>query len=251
MVVGIGVMNHYYYGPGYGPTGAAVLPEATHLVYLSKMADFIVWLIERDYAVRILHGDASCDSRARADLRAQLETRGVKVGDGRIVDDDILSVTDLLSQIAATDVVVAPRFHNLVLALMLDKPVMSVSYDAKTDSLLERFGLGQYRQPIGDLNVGRLIEQFIDLEARFQPLRRGLRRTAEEYRGALQMEYPVVLGDLHPRDAHSTDPAPGRTASGVSKPQSAVNAWPQKDRKPVAPYHPKTGDPLPARAGHR
>jgi polysaccharide pyruvyl transferase WcaK-like protein len=251
VVVGVGVMNHYYYGPGYGPTGVAALPDATHLAYLSKMADFVVWLIERNYAVRILHGDASCDARARADLRAQIEKRGVSCGDGRIVDEDILSVTDLVSQIAATDVVVAPRFHNLVLALMLDKPVMSVSYDAKADSLLESFGLGKYRQPIGDLNVGRLIEQFSDLETKFQPLRRGVRRTTEEYREALQMAYTVVLGDRHPRDAHSTDPALGRTASGVGRPQSAVNAWPRSDRRPAAPYHPKTGHSLPARAGHR
>ena len=46
----------------------------------------------------------------------------------RIIDEPIASVDDLLKQLAATDVVVATRFHNVLLALLLNKPAIAISY---------------------------------------------------------------------------------------------------------------------------
>jgi polysaccharide pyruvyl transferase WcaK-like protein len=42
-------------------------------------------------------------------------------GEGHIIDEPIRSVDDLVSQIAATDIVVATRFHNILLAFAVRK----------------------------------------------------------------------------------------------------------------------------------
>jgi polysaccharide pyruvyl transferase WcaK-like protein len=188
-VVGLGVMNHVdAHEPGHDR------PER-YRRYLSRMGDFAAWLVERGYGVRILQGDAKHDGTARRDLRATLEQRGLKYGIADIVDEDSTSVSELLVQLAQTDVVVSPRFHNLILGLLLNKPVMSISYDPKNDALLEQFGLGRYCQPIDALDVDRLIEQFIDLDRHRAERLSVLREKADEHRRRLDEQYRLVLAN--------------------------------------------------------
>jgi polysaccharide pyruvyl transferase WcaK-like protein len=160
------------------------------------MCDFISWLIEHDYSARILHGDVKYDGTVRRDLKARLERRGFSYENAGIVDEDIVSVADLLAQLALTDVVVSPRFHNLILALMLNKPVISISYDPKSDALLEGVGLGRYCQPIDNLKADTLIDQFIELEGRLEKIKPLLRERTEEFRKLLDEQYRLLLEDL-------------------------------------------------------
>ena len=190
-VVGIGVMNYF------DPRAAGQRNRhRTYHAYLDKMCDFISWLIEHDYGVRILHGDVKHDGTVRRDLKAKLEKQGVSYEDAGIVDEDIVSVADLLAQLALTDVVVSPRFHNLILALMLNKPVISISYDPKSDALLEGVGLKRYCQPIDSLRVDTLIDQFTELEVRLEKIKPLLREKTEEFRKLLDGQYRLLLEDL-------------------------------------------------------
>src|SRR5207245_1354156 len=74
------------------------------------------------------------------------------------------SFEELLSQLATMKVVVASRFHNLLLALMLGKPALAISFHEKDDSLMTAVGLQEFCQDIANLNVSTLIEQFVRLE---------------------------------------------------------------------------------------
>jgi polysaccharide pyruvyl transferase WcaK-like protein len=65
-----------------------------------------------------------------------------------------------MRQIAETDVVVATRFHNVVCALKLGRPTVSIGYAKKNDVLLAETGLGEFCQSIETLDVDRLIRQF-------------------------------------------------------------------------------------------
>jgi len=55
--------------------------------------------------------------------------------------------------------VVTTRFHNIVAALKLARPVISLGYGQKNDVLLEKFGLGAYCQPVEHIDVPALISQ--------------------------------------------------------------------------------------------
>lgn len=190
-VVGVGVMNYF------DPHAAGQHDrDATYQAYLDKMCDFTAWLIEHGYSVRILQGDAKYDGSVRRDLRAKLEERGFSYQDAGIVDEESASGGDLLAQLASTDLVVSPRYHNLILALMLNKPVIAISYDPKSDVLLEGFGLGRYCQPIDNLKVDTLIDQFIELEGKLEEIEPLLRQRTEEYRKLLDDQYRLVLGYL-------------------------------------------------------
>jgi polysaccharide pyruvyl transferase WcaK-like protein len=70
-----------------------------------------------------------------------------------------------MRQIAETDLVVATRFHNIVCALKLGKPAISIGYAAKNDALMAEMGLGEFCQHIESFDVDVLIEQVTRLIA--------------------------------------------------------------------------------------
>src|SRR6202040_469856 len=110
---------------------------------LDTLRRFATRLLERGYAVRLLIGDLDYDRRVKRDLLAALAESGVRWEPGQIVDEPIESVEDLWAQLARTDVVVATRFHNVLLGLMLGKPVLALSYHEKVDSLMEGMGVAE------------------------------------------------------------------------------------------------------------
>lgn len=177
--------------------------QSIYGAYLNRMCDFVGWLVEHGYGVRILQGDARYDRAVRRDLRDKLQERGLGYERAGIVDEESASVDELLAQIVQTDVVISPRFHNLILSLMLNKPVISISYDPKNDALLEGFGLGKYCQPITDVNVQNLVKQFIDVDVTSEQVRPRIRKTVEEYRTLLDKQYSVILSQLRPRQSGS------------------------------------------------
>jgi polysaccharide pyruvyl transferase WcaK-like protein len=191
VVVGLGVMDHR-------DIHIATLEEqeASYSSYLDKMCEFVCWLVKNGYAIRILQGDVKYDAITRADLRARLEQRGVHYEQAGIFDEGSSTVEELIEQIAQVDIVVSPRFHNLLLGLMLNIPAVSISYDPKNDALLEGMGLGKYCQALTELDVKKLIEQFVELEARIDEVKPMISKRVIEYRGLLKKEYDLVFGDL-------------------------------------------------------
>jgi polysaccharide pyruvyl transferase WcaK-like protein len=190
-VVGVGVVN-YFDKRASGERRR----EATYRKYLTATATFVASLVEHGYRVRILQGDMRYDEEVRCDLRRFLSERGVDYGASGILDEDIDSVDDLVSQIAATDLVVSARFHNLILALIMGKPVVAISYDPKSDVLLDRFGLGQYAQPIDAIDASTLMRHVVELDRRRDALRPRLSKQAKEYRAILEDQYRQLLRDL-------------------------------------------------------
>jgi polysaccharide pyruvyl transferase WcaK-like protein len=187
-VIGVGVVDYY------GPSGKIDRErESIYREYLEKMVSFVAWLLQHDYSVRLLIGDVKYDSSVRRDLMDFIEKRGVKYEAGRVVSESIDSVEELTLQLAKIDIVISPRFHNLILALMLNKPVISLSHHNKFDSLMSGFGLGEYSLPIEDLDVERLIEQFIKLGRRGEELTSHIKRKTEEYRKDLDRQYSMIF----------------------------------------------------------
>lgn len=186
-VVGVGLMTP---DDGHHPQRA----DAAYRAYVSALARFVTWLLEHEYTVRLLIGDVRYDARVRDDLRTLLEARGVKAPAGRLLDDPIASADDILSQIAAADVVVASRFHNVLLALMLGKPVVAISYHEKIRSLMSGLGLQEYCHDIDRLDVSRLIEQLAALEHHGDQITFHMNQQTSTYRTALDTQYDRIFG---------------------------------------------------------
>jgi len=194
-VVGLGLME--YYGKGCRPEDG----RAVYHAYIDKVTTFVAWLLERGYTVRLLIGDVVYDGRASHDVIGRLRERHVVYDERRLIHGPVSSVDQLIFQLAQSEIVVASRFHNVLLALMLTKPVVSISYyGRKNEALMAEMGLAEYCQRIDDLDPGRLIEQFRALEERTETLAPFLEQKTEEYRAALERQYTAIFDQvLHRR----------------------------------------------------
>ena len=188
--VGVGLITHYVQRTLSDDI------EQSYREYVTKMASFIRWLLEHNHTVRLLIGDVVYDSRVRQDLRGLLEQNGLTYEKSDIIDEPAGSFEELLLQLATTKVVVASRFHNLLLALMLGKPALAISFHEKDDSLMTAIGLQEFRQDIASLDVSRLIEQFVKLEENAARLREEIRRKTRRYRRELDKQYSRILEEV-------------------------------------------------------
>jgi polysaccharide pyruvyl transferase WcaK-like protein len=185
-VIGIGLMD--YYGRRSRPEEG----EGAYRRYLEKVTAFVAWLLDRDYTVQLLIGDVSYDTRVKGDVKAMLQERHPARARGRIVDVPVASVEQLITELAKTDMVVATRFHNILLALMLNKPVVALSYHEKITSLMSGVGLAEYCQDIEVPGVDGLVERFTRLERNEGATRSLIERKAEEYRSSLDEQYARI-----------------------------------------------------------
>jgi polysaccharide pyruvyl transferase WcaK-like protein len=186
-VVGVGLITHSR------KRSTSENDETVYRDYIAKVAAFVGWLLEREYTVRLLIGDVAYDGRARQDLRALLERNGWKYAAGKIVDEPAQSVGELLSQLAATDVVIASRFHNVLLALMLGKLVVAISFHEKVDALMSDAGLMEYCQDIENIDFAKLTQQFAALKENAERLKLQIQRKTEDNRRALDQQYEDIL----------------------------------------------------------
>jgi polysaccharide pyruvyl transferase WcaK-like protein len=187
-IIGIGLKD--YYGKlGNANEGG----EAKYDSFINKLATFVGWLIEHGYIVRLLVGDVLYDGSVKQDLIDLLEKHGPKYKDDQIINEPIFSVEQLLSQLVTTDIVVSPRFHNIILALMLNKPALSLSYHEKFAFLMAGVGLADYCQDIDRLDIARLIEQVVELRKNTEKVRLQIKQKVREYRNVLDEQYKFIF----------------------------------------------------------
>jgi polysaccharide pyruvyl transferase WcaK-like protein len=165
----------------------------TYRDYLNTLGDLVAWLCERKYMVRVIIGDVLYDSGVKQDFMELLHERGLMNQEGQIVNEPVFTVKELLSQIAAIDFLITSRFHNLVLALMLNKPVLCLSDHGKLDSLMTEIGLTEYCLPLANLDFDDLIDRVVKLEKNAGALKPYIKQKTEEYRRTLDEEYSLIF----------------------------------------------------------
>lgn len=153
--VGIGVMAYrgWY---GYAEGGQSIFS-----VYIRKLADFVVGLLDSGHDIRLLTGDDE-DTIAVATLQAAVAKIRPR---SMLAHRAVHSLDDVMEQIVFTDVVVATRFHNVVCALKMRRPTISLGYARKNDVLMAEMGLGEFCQHVETFDVETLLGQFSRLVA--------------------------------------------------------------------------------------
>ncbi|MFF8632732.1 polysaccharide pyruvyl transferase family protein [Streptomyces pilosus] len=161
-----------------------------HRRYLDGTTRFVRTLVEEGRPVRLLTGDA-CDARV---VEAVLDA----VDSPLVTAAETTSLTDLMREAAAADTVVATRYHNLVCALRAGTPTLALSYAAKSDALMSRMGLEAYCHPAREVDAGRLLEQFRELEKRSAELRRTLAERNRAVSEQLNHQFAALTSALFP-----------------------------------------------------
>ncbi|HEY7300643.1 MAG TPA: polysaccharide pyruvyl transferase family protein [Xanthobacteraceae bacterium] len=201
-IVGLGLKD---YGPGLERKASKAFEE-----YLNTMAIFVAWLQQHGYGVRLLIGDIQYDTTVVEQFVRILRSRHIPTNAPLLIAEPAQSVPELLCQIAETDVVISSRYHNLVLGLVYNKPIIALSDHAKLESLATDLGLARYLLPLTTLRPDILIERFKQLESDVDRLKVYIRAEVTRYRQALESLYAALF-------------AADRVAGGAAKPSFDFN----------------------------
>ena len=155
--VGVGVMA--YYGSNEDRSQA----EEVYAAYVAKMTSFVRWLIDSGRSVRLFVGD-EVDQPVIDEILADIRRCRPGLDPSRITGPPVTTYPELISVVGPVATVVATRFHNVLFALQLGKPTVSVGYSPKNDSLMADVGLGEYTQHARLLDVEKLKAQFTQIE---------------------------------------------------------------------------------------
>jgi len=185
--VGIGPMA--YFDPRVWPERDG----AVYLAYLVKLAEFVKWLIRHEYKIRFFPGDFHFDSLVIEDLIHLLHEDKTVRTEGKLIKEPICTVETLLQQLAATDIVVATRFHGVLLSHFMEKPVVALSYHQKIDTLMAAAGQAAYNLSVASFDVPSLIACFQALEANRENAVAQIRQQKQAYITALDEQYERIF----------------------------------------------------------
>jgi polysaccharide pyruvyl transferase WcaK-like protein len=185
ITIGVGVMA--YHGWRNDPASGAEIYAA----YLHKITDFVLWLLHGGHTVRVLMGEVS-DRRAVDDLFRALRTQDPHLGNGSVMFTPARSLHDIMQQMADTDIVVATRYHNVVCALRMGKPTVSIGYAEKNDALLREVGLGEFCQHVERLDVDLLKAQAARLISERAAFERQVRNAQAEFQTRLKEQEDML-----------------------------------------------------------
>ena len=191
-LVGVGVMA--YYGGNDDRKQAAQI----HSRYLETMTRFTRWLVDNGYRVRLFGGDSKFDVEIAEKIRADLQRYRPDLEPSRVTVAAASTYRELIREVAPVGTVVAVRYHNVICALKLCKPTISVGYSRKFISLMADMGLAEFHQFASSLDADRLIEQFKELESQHTELQQRMAERNAAHRQSLADQFAVLSRLLFP-----------------------------------------------------
>jgi polysaccharide pyruvyl transferase WcaK-like protein len=168
---------------------------ATYRNYVRTLAAFGDWLVDSGHRVLFFPTQLRADPLVIDDIRRAMRSNGHGRGTAAVVPGRrIASLGDLIAEIADTDIVVASRYHGILIALLLEKPVLGIAYHPKSLELMATMGQAEYAIEAARCEPDLLIERFRSLEARAAAVRGEIAGRLAALQDALERQYRDVLG---------------------------------------------------------
>jgi polysaccharide pyruvyl transferase WcaK-like protein len=148
------------------PKPGGYLAERDQILYeafILKLANFGAWLVSRSHELALFSTDFGVDPLAIKDVqRALMRDHGISAPQCRI-NESIQSVRDLLAATSGIDYVVTCRFHGVVFAHLLNKPVLAIAHHPKVAQLMTDLQLSSYCVDIRDFDADLLADKFTSM----------------------------------------------------------------------------------------
>jgi polysaccharide pyruvyl transferase WcaK-like protein len=150
--------------------------DQIYATYVDGMKRFVRWLVDSDRRVLLIVGDVNgSDDEVVREIQADLAASRPDLDPSAVVAASVSSYTDVMRVLQPVSSVVAIRYHNILCALKLSKPTISIGYSPKHDVLMAEMGLPEFAQAVDALDFDQLTKLFTQLEDRAGELRQTLR----------------------------------------------------------------------------
>jgi polysaccharide pyruvyl transferase WcaK-like protein len=193
----VGISPIAYLSPHGWPKHDAMVYER----YVQMLGEFTGKVLGAGHTV-VLFTSAQMDRFAVKDLQARLlQNPGRKSWDGRLRQVDQTCLDRQLEEIREMDLVVASRLHGIILAHLLGKPALAISYDRKVRAHMEAMAQERFCLNLCYCTVSQLWDGFARLELESASISAGLRSKVEEFGQKLDVQYDLTV-ELAGRTAH-------------------------------------------------
>ncbi len=170
--------------------------DTAYLQYLEKLETVITWLLGSSYEVEVFTSDMSGDISAIQDLKQRLNDRLSTEALNRVAFRPQPTLEEVLQQMASYEYVITSKFHGVIFAHMLGKPVIALSYLPKIDHLMQAVGHERYCLDIEQFDAEWLIGTFRSMVKEQEQLRARFEKTSDRYNGAIQAHFDELFGTV-------------------------------------------------------
>ncbi len=168
--------------------------ERQYEMYIRKLAEFASWLIESGHQILFFPMQLRLDPPVIADIKSLMTP--AEASAPNVIEKPVLSFEDLLSAICMTEIVVATRFHGIVISYVLNKPVLGIAYQPKSRDVMVQMGQSDYVVDIESFDTDSLKTRFALLKSRSACIKQEIKQRKSMVQRALQSQYDEILSVL-------------------------------------------------------
>ena len=187
-VVGIAPMPYPFSDLLTVPLDAQALQDGL----IDKFATFAALLVEKSFTLELFGSDTGADPVTIEDLR------GVSLNRHQIGMPEYsppISIGELLARMSKLDNVVTCRFHGVVFAHLLNKPVLAIAHHRKVTHLMNTLGLSKYCVDVdmAAFDPVQSRDSFLSLVCESEVVKKSMATSLTSYRTRLADQFDVLF----------------------------------------------------------
>lgn len=165
----------------------------TYSDYVEILARFACWLGGKSYSLALFGTDVAEDPLAIQDLEKEIRKHRDNDRLPHASTYSVKSLDELLSVMATMDYVVTSRFHGIIFAHLLNKPVLAISPHPKVKTLMKDLDLSAYCLDAGDCELNRLTDIFTAMVRNADAIRSRMADRLSSYRSQLTVQFDQLF----------------------------------------------------------
>lgn len=185
-VVGVAPMPYPFSDRRKYPSNA----RAIEVTLTDKLAAFTSRLTQQSYNPVLFGSDMKADTPAIEELRRVLmNCHNISTPEYVPIE----SVSELLTRMSSMDYVVTCRFHGVVFAHLLNKPLLAIAHHPKVTHLMNALGLSKYCFDMDTFDPAQLDDAFNSLVDDRELVKEKLAGKLVEYRKKLALQFDELF----------------------------------------------------------
>jgi polysaccharide pyruvyl transferase WcaK-like protein len=161
--------------------------------FIRKLAIFASWIVGQSYALTMFGTDIAVDPLAIEDLQIALLSHHGVTSSQYSVNPSVKSAHDLLATMSGMDYVVTCRFHGVVFAHLLNKPVLAIAHHPKVMDLMTDLELSSYCVDIRDFDPNLLAEKFASIVINAEEIKNRMSASLTRNRQRLRSQFDELF----------------------------------------------------------